>query len=153
VDRTPRNTNLLVRGERVWLIDHGAALFFHHRWSGWRDRIQSPFAQIADHVLLPAAGDLSAADARLRPRLDQAALTAIVESVPDEWLDDDEPEFSQTQTQPRPQTESAVEAQRHAYLTYLTERLNGPRAWLAEAIAAQQRGPQTLQRRLTHRVV
>ncbi|HEY1298273.1 MAG TPA: HipA family kinase [Chloroflexota bacterium] len=139
VDRTPRNTNLLVSGGRVWLIDHGAALFFHHRWAGWRDRIQSPFAQIADHVLLPTAGDLSAADARLRPRLDGAALAAIVASVPDEWLDEEEPEFAD------------LDAQRQAYLTYLSERLEGPRAWLAEAVAAQQRGPRQLERRLTHR--
>jgi len=141
VDRTPRNTNLLVCAERVWLIDHGAALFFHHRWSGWRERVQSPFVQIADHVLLPMAGDLMAADARLRPRLDRASLEAIVESVPDEWLDEEEPEFAD------------LNAQRQAYLTYLLERLQGPRAWLAEAVAAQQRGPQTLQRRVTHRVV
>jgi hypothetical protein len=141
VDRTARNTNLLVSGERVWLIDHGAALFFHHRWAGWRSRIQSPFAQIADHVLLHAAGDLAAADARLRPRLDKATLTSIVESVPEEWLDDEEPEFAD------------LDEQREAYLIYLLERLNGPRAWLAEAVAAQQRGPETLQRRLTHRVV
>ncbi|MBV9596868.1 MAG: aminotransferase class I and II [Chloroflexi bacterium] len=141
VDRTPRNTNLLVNGGRVWLIDHGAALYFHHRWSGWRDRIQSPFVQIADHVLLHLAGDLSAADARLRPRLDEAALLAIVQSVPEEWLDEQDLEFA------------SLAEQRQAYLTYLVERLNGPRAWLSEAIAAQQRGPQILQRRLTHRVV
>ena len=141
VDRTPRNTNLLVCAERVWLIDHGAALFFHHRWSGWRERVQSPFVQIADHVLLQMAGDLMAADARLRPRLDRASLEAIIESVPDEWLDEEEREFAD------------LNEQRQAYLTYLLERLEGPRAWLAEAVAAQQRGPQTLQRRVTHRVV
>ena len=69
IDRTARNTNLLVCGTDVWLIDHGAALYMHHRWAGWQQRIQSPFAQIADHVLLPLAGDLQAADARLRPLL------------------------------------------------------------------------------------
>jgi hypothetical protein len=138
VDRTPRNTNLLVCGDRVWLIDHGASLFFHHRWSGWQQRIQSPFPQIADHVLLSSAGDLQAADARLRPQLDSARLATIVDSVPDEWLGD-EAEFATTAQQ------------REAYVTYLLERLNGPRAWLQEAIAAQQRGPTTLQRRMTHR--
>jgi hypothetical protein len=64
IDRTARNTNLLVCNQRLWLIDHGAALFFHHRWVGWEQRIQSPFPQIADHVLLPLAGDVRAADAR-----------------------------------------------------------------------------------------
>jgi len=140
VDRTARNTNMLVCGEQVWLIDHGAALFFHHRWSGWQERIQSPFAQIADHVLLHVAGDLEAADTRLRPRLDEAVLGEIVASVPEEWLGG-EPEFED------------IDAQRRAYLTYLLERLNGPRAWLAEAAAARQREPRVLQRRLTHRVV
>jgi hypothetical protein len=140
VDRTPRNTNLLVSADQVWLIDHGAALFFHHRWSGWQARIQSPFTQITDHVLLHMAGDLLAADARLRPRLEERVLERLVDSVPEEWLDV-EPEFPDSQ------------AHRRAYLTYLLERLNGPRAWLDEARAAQQRGPKTLQRRLTHRVV
>jgi hypothetical protein len=140
VDRTSRNTNMLVCGEHVWLIDHGAALFVHHRWSGWRDRIQSPFAQIADHVLLAQAGDLNAADARLRPQLANGAIDAIVHSVPVDWFGD-ENEFED------------VDAQRQAYVTYLKERLSGPRPWLAEAIAAQQRGPKQLGRRLTHRVV
>src|SRR5207237_1316052 len=79
VDRTPRNTNLLVRGKQVWLIDHGAALFFHHRWTGWRNRIQSPFPQIADHVLLSRAGDLRSADERLRARLHPELIGSVVE--------------------------------------------------------------------------
>jgi len=139
VDRTPRNTNMLVSGERVWLIDHGAALFFHHRWTGWRERIHSPFVQIADHVLLHLAGDLEAADARLRPRLGSEELQAVVNSIPDEWLGD-EPEFE------------SVEQEREAYLEYLIERLNGPRPWLTEAKSAVAKGPKILGRRLTNRV-
>jgi hypothetical protein len=141
VDRTPRNTNLLVCGRQVWLIDHGAALFMHHRWAGWRQRIQSPFAQIADHVLLPIAGDLRAADKRLRPRLTADTIARVVAAVPEEWLGGEEDEF----------VDSA--ALRAAYVEYLTERLNGPRAWLDEAVAARERGPKVLGRRLTHRVV
>jgi hypothetical protein len=140
IDRTARNTNLLVCGTDVWLIDHGAALFMHHRWAGWQQRIQSPFAQIADHVLLPLAGDLEAADARLRPRLTADLIAQIVDQVPQDWLGDED-EFA-----------NAAEL-RAAYLTYLIERLNGPRAWLAEAVEAQKRGPAPLALRLTHRVV
>jgi len=140
VDRTPRNTNLLVCAGRVWLIDHGAALFIHHRWGGWRERIQSPFVQIADHVLLPFVGDLEAADARLRPKLTAELVNSIVQDIPEEWLAQED-EFANLQ------------AQREAYRTYLVERLNGPRAWLAEAIKAKQRGPKPLGRRQTHRVV
>src|SRR5438067_10332040 len=119
VDRTPRNTNLLVSGRDVWLIDHGAALYVHHRWAGWQQRIQSPFPQIADHVLLPLAGDLQAADERLRPRLRADLITEVVGRVPEEWLD--------------AEVEAGLEnsaALRAAYVTYLVERLNGPRAWL-----------------------
>jgi hypothetical protein len=140
VDRTPRNTNLLVSGQRIWLIDHGAAMFFHHRWPGWQERIQSPFVQIADHVLLHVAGDLREADERLRARLDASVLAEIVGSVPEEWLDEEE-EFAD------------AAAQRDAYVTYLVERLNGSRPWLSEAVAAKLRGPRVLERRLTHRVV
>jgi hypothetical protein len=140
IDRTARNTNLLVCAQRVWLIDHGAALFMHHRWAGWQQRIQSPFPQITDHVLLPIAGDLAAADARLRPKLAAGVIAHIVDQIPDEWIGS-ETEFGDEREQ------------RRAYVTYLVERLNGPRAWLAEAIAAQQRGQPPLSPRLTHRVV
>jgi hypothetical protein len=141
VDRTPRNTNLLVSERQLWLIDHGAALFIHHRWAGWRQKIHSPFPQIADHVLLPFAGDLTAADARLRERLDAALISEIVGRLPEEWLPP-EPEFA------------SPADQRAAYTTYLVERLNGPRPWLFEAaVGAQQRGPKALGPRLTHRVV
>lgn len=141
VDRTARNTNLLVRGQDVWLIDHGAALFFHHRWAGWRDRIQSRFPQIEDHVLLARAGDLRDADERLRPRLSEDALHRVVHAVPDEWLSPDEDEFAD------------ADALRAGYVEYLTQRLSGQRAWLEEAIAARARGPKTLSLRQTHRVV
>ena len=139
IDRTARNTNLLVCGTDVWLIDHGAALFMHHRWAGWQQRIQSPFAQIADHVLLPLAGDLQSADARLRPRLTADLIAHVVDQVPQEWLGDED-EFATTAEL------------RAAYVTYLVERLNGPRAWLSEAEEAHKRGPAPLARRLTHRV-
>src|SRR3954449_9532 len=58
VDRTPRNTNILVWHKNLWLIDHGAALYFHHDWANYLERSRSPFAQIKDHVLLPFAAAL-----------------------------------------------------------------------------------------------
>jgi hypothetical protein len=140
VDRTPRNVNLLVAGGRFWLIDHGASLFIHHGWHNWESRVHSPFPQIKDHVLLHMAGDLTAADARLRPKLDEATIRAIVADVPDSWLAVD-PGFE------------SVEAHRERYVYYLLERLNGPRAWLQEAIDAQERGPVRYEVRATHRVV
>jgi HipA-like kinase len=138
VDRTPRNTNMLMSGGQLWLIDHGASLFMHHRWAGWQDRIQSPFPQIAQHVLLPFSGDLHAADVRLRPQLTDAVLRDVVNGLPEEWLVPDDA-FVDNQ------------AQRQAYVEYLRERLNGPRAWLGEAVKARRNGPEPLSVRQTHR--
>ncbi|HEX2173871.1 MAG TPA: HipA family kinase [Dehalococcoidia bacterium] len=140
VDRTVRNPNLLIWRDRVWLIDHGAALYVHHRWAGWEERVQSPFPQIRDHVLLARAGDLTAADTRLRPRLTEDAVRRIVADLPDEWLGE-EPEFAHR----------AVH--REAYVAYLLMRLDGPRRWLEEAREAHRRGPARLAPRETHRVV
>jgi hypothetical protein len=138
VDRTSRNTNLLLWHDQLWLIDHGASLYFHHRWEGWRDRIQTRFAPIKDHVLLPVATDLLAADARLRPLLTEEIIGAIVADLPEEWLGNEE-EFAD------------LAAHRAAYVYYLLARLHGPRKWLQEAIDAQRRGPERLAPRLTHR--
>jgi hypothetical protein len=138
VDRTVRNTNMLRWQGRLWLIDHGAALYFHHRWEGWETRVQSPFPQIKDHVLLGVAGDLEEADARLRPLLTDAVLREIVDDLPDAWLGD-EPLFP------------SLEEHRAAYVAYLAERLHGPRRWLQEAVDARARGPERLAVRQTHR--
>lgn len=140
IDRTPRNPNLLVWQGGLWLIDHGAALYIHHSWAGWETRVQSAFPQIKDHILLPLAGDLRAADERMRSRLTLDSIRAVVDDVPDEWLAGDS-QFS------------SIEEHRERYVTYLDTRLNGPRAWLQEAIDARERGPDTYQPRLTHRVV
>jgi hypothetical protein len=87
VDRTPRNPNLLCWHHNLWLIDHGAALFFHHRdWSPEADAT-SRFAQIADHVLLPHAGSIAEAHARLAPRLTPDVIRTAVDKVPVDWID------------------------------------------------------------------
>ena len=112
VDRTPRNPNLLVWHERLWLIDHGAALYFHHRdWDPEADAA-TPFAGISDHVLLPIAGSLDAADERLAERLTEDVIRAAVAAVPPGWL----------------------EAER--YVEYLTRRLAPPRAFAEVAARA-----------------
>jgi hypothetical protein len=115
VDRTPRNPNLLVWHERMWLIDHGAALYFQHR--GWDPATDArrPFAGIADHVLLPSAASIAEADERLAARLGPDVVRAAVEAVPSDWLDAE------------------------SYLDYLTRRLTSPRAFAAEAEHARLR--------------
>ena len=130
IDRTPRNPNLLLWDRRLWLIDHGAALYFHHDWDALTDeRIHSPFPPIRDHVLLPRAANLDAADARLAPRLDDDALRHILAVIPEELLLHAPPGHA-------PPHESA-EAARQAYFRYLSQRLGGPRAFVREAVEAQ----------------
>ena len=69
VDRTAKNVNLLVWHRRLWLIDHGAALYIHHTWREPAAHARRPFEQIADHVLLPYAGSIVDADRRLASRV------------------------------------------------------------------------------------
>jgi hypothetical protein len=117
VDRTPRNPNLLTWHGRLWLIDHGASLYFHHAWRGWETASKRPFAAAHDHVLLPFAGDILDTDARLAPQLTSEALREIVALVPREWLRD-EHGFAD---------DAAVRA---AYVEFLSSRLEEPRGWV-----------------------
>ncbi len=89
VDRTPRNPNLLLAGGRLWLIDHGAALYFHHAWAQSANSSASAFAPIRDHVLLPRATSIAAAGARLAATLAAARVNDILASLPDDWLGGD----------------------------------------------------------------
>jgi len=86
VDRTARNTNMLMWNKELWLIDHGACLYFHHSWSNWEEQSLKPFVQIKEHVLLPFASDLQAADKELAPLVTPERIDAILEQIPDEWL-------------------------------------------------------------------
>jgi hypothetical protein len=123
VDRTPRNTNLLVWHRKLWLIDHGAALYFHHSWDGFLDRAKQPFAMIKDHVLLPLAGELDDVDGVLAARLTPTVIENIVARIPDTWLTD--APFATT------------DLHRRAYVEYLVRRLETPRAFVEEAIRAR----------------
>ncbi len=122
VDRTARNTNMLIWHRQLYLIDHGAALYFHHDWASAGDAATRPFARIRDHVLLPFATQLSAVDEVLAAKLGDAVLRDIVNQVPDDWLVD--PHF----------TDSA--ANRQAYFDLLSQRLQSRQVFLEEAIGA-----------------
>jgi hypothetical protein len=124
VDRTARNTNLLMWHRRLHLIDHGAALYFHHNWGDHEQRSADPFKAIKDHVLLSFASALEAADAHMTQQLSIEHLERIVSLIPDTWLTQDT-HFDTPQ------------AYRAAYLTYLTRRLEHHRVFLEEAIRAR----------------
>lgn len=124
VDRTARNTNMLVVDRQLWLIDHGAALYIHHTWANYHERSRGRFPQVKEHVLLPHAHALAAADARLAAELTRELIEAVVALIPPAWLDD-EPGF-------------ADRAAHHAaYVEYLCRRLAGPRAFVEEALHAR----------------
>jgi hypothetical protein len=123
VDRSARNTNLLMWHRRLWLIDHGAALTFHHAWIDDPQRATKPFALIKDHVLLRPAREIASVDAELAARLADDVLAAIVALVPDDWLAG-EPAFPD------------AAAQRQAYRRHFADRLRAPRAFAEEAARA-----------------
>jgi hypothetical protein len=124
VDRSPANPNLLVWQGHLWLIDNAAALYMHHAWGDYLRRSRNRFPQIAEHVLLPFASSIAAADARLSALLTPELLHTIVALIPDSWLED-EPTFADTA------------AHRAAYVAYLLNRLEAPRAFVEEAINAR----------------
>jgi len=86
VDRTARNTNMLMWYKELWLIDHGAALYFHHNWDNWEEQSKRPFALIKDHVLLPWASELEKADQAFRSILTADRIDQILSQIPVEWL-------------------------------------------------------------------
>lgn len=124
VDRTPRNTNILMWQQRPWLIDHGACLYFHHSWNDYLARSRSRFPQIKQHVLLPFANDLPAADAALSARLTPEIIDSVVSLIPPAWLNS-EADFADHAEH------------RAAYTAYLHRRLESPREFVEEAIRAR----------------
>jgi hypothetical protein len=118
IDRTVKNVNLLTWHRDLWLIDHGAALYFHHADGDWRERTGDRFAQVKQHVLLPFASAIGEADAALARHLSASRLREIVDLVPESWLEGGLP--------------------RQAYADYLARRLEGPRAFAEEARRAHE---------------
>lgn len=111
VDRTPQNTNMLSWHKELWLIDHGASLYFHHSWDNWKDYTKKPFTQVKDHVLLPKASDLKKAGEHFRSVLGDDEIRSIISLLPDDWLSGGA----------YPETADAV---RNIYAEFLVTRMN-----------------------------
>jgi len=120
VDRTFRNTNMLIWHKELWLIDHGACLYFHHSWNNWEQHAKSPFALIRDHVLLPQASLLKEVDAEYKALLTPEILVDIVNTIPEEWLQWED-------------TDETPEALRNVYLQFLQTRLNNSEIFVNQA--------------------
>ena len=125
VDRTVRNTNMLVWQSELWLIDHGASLFFHHSWDNAAAQAIKPFTYVKDHVLLPLADDLQIVNDDFIKILTSQKLIDIVGLIPDEWLLEDSP-FK------------TISEHREAYAHFLINRLANTEIFLNEAIHARE---------------
>jgi HipA-like protein len=123
-DRSIKNPNMLVWHRRTWLIDHGAALYVHHTWRDPAEHATRPFERTAEHVLLPFAGSIGAADERLAPLVTGDLVAALVAALPDDWLPED-------------RVVGGADAQRAAYVEYLLARLRARRAFVEEADRAR----------------
>lgn len=125
VDRTARNTNMLMWHKELWLIDHGASLYFHHSWQNWEEQAIRPFVQVKDHVLLMKATELETVDAAFRTVLSEELINSIVSLIPDEWLVGESP------------FESA-EKHRQSYGQFLKTRLANSEIFVNEAQHARK---------------
>lgn len=125
VDRTVRNTNMLLWNRELWLIDHGASLMFHHSWSDPAQAALSPFPYIKDHALLHKADAIEEADKQMRQKITPRTLEKIVDSLPDEWLDWGEGEPSADEI-------------RQAYKTFLVTRLQNTQNFVKQAVDARK---------------
>jgi hypothetical protein len=124
VDRTARNTNMLMWHKELWLIDHGASLYFHHSWDNWQEQSLRPFAAVKDHVLLPWSSVLEKTDALFHTILSPARIDAIVNLIPSEWLI--------TERQPN------AEENRNVYKQFLLTRLSNSHIFVKEAQYARK---------------
>jgi hypothetical protein len=124
IDRTARNANLLIWHRKLWLIDHGAALYFHHGWADMAQRSKDPFPLVKHHILLQFANALEVADEQMTSMVTEEAIRRIVQLVPGGWMDGGLPFNSVTDM-------------KEAYVEYLMRRLEEHRHFVEEAIRAR----------------
>ena len=125
VDRTARNTNMLIWNKELWLIDHGASLYFHHLWQNVDEQSRKPFVRVKDHVLLPFATQLDTVDAEFRAILTPERIRLIVSLIPDEWLIEGS-------------SSESAEEKRSVYIKFLSARLTLSENFVNEAKYARE---------------
>jgi hypothetical protein len=124
VDRTARNANMLMWHRKLWLIDHGAALYFHHAWTDMDQRSKDPFTRVKEHILLSFANAIKAVDEAMTAVITGDVIKGVVDLVPDDWMTNNA-------------LFNTVADNRKAYVEYLTRRLEAPRHFVQEAIRAR----------------
>ena len=124
VDRTARNTNMLMWRDELWLIDHGAALYFHHGWEDWAEYAVKPFVQIKDHVLLPFATELEAVNKEYVGLLSDKKISEVIAAIPGEWLTSSQPDASEEEI-------------RNVYTQFLSRRVASSSIFVKQALDAR----------------
>lgn len=124
VDRTPRNTNMLTWNKKIWLIDHGAALYFHHSWDNWEKQSLNPFPAIKDHVLLSWADEIEKAGTELQQKITAETIRAIVSKIPEDWL--------------VPSGKETTHEMREVYIRFLENRIAHSSLFVKQANDARQ---------------
>ncbi|MBX7151818.1 aminotransferase class I and II [bacterium] len=125
IDRTPRNPNLLMWHKKLWLIDHGASLYFHHNAADWSEHVRKPLPKVGDHVLLSKASQLESVDKELVKLLTAEKIKDITALIPDEWLSEN--------------SSDSTAVKRQAYAEFLTSRVAASEIFVKEALNARQR--------------
>ena len=125
VDRTARNTNMLMWHKELWLIDHGASLYFHHSWQNWEEQSKRPFVQVKDHVLLPWATELDEVNEAFHKILTPERIRSVINLIPDSWLTGDPESVS-------------LEEKRNVYIQFLETRLSVSKIFVKEANYARK---------------
>src|SRR4051812_9888345 len=111
---------MLVWKKELWLIDHGAALYFHHSGGDWQEQAKRPFVQIKDHVLLALATELEIVDTAFRAVLTKECIDSIVALIPAEWLTENT-------------FDATAEAMRNIYANFLLTRIQSSGIFINEA--------------------
>ncbi|RPI65863.1 MAG: aminotransferase class I and II [Ignavibacteriales bacterium] len=124
VDRTIRNPNILVWHKKLYLIDHGASLYFHHTWDNYIEKTGNPFKVIKDHVLLPFADSFLEVDKEMKSKITKKLIEDIINQIPDSWLTGDS-------------AFSSINKYKEAYIKYLSMRLQQSHLFVEEAIRAR----------------
>lgn len=124
MDRTPKNTNMLIWHKELWLIDHGASLYFHHSWNNWQEQASKPFKLIKDHVLLPYATRMEEVNQEFSSLIENDFIADLVNTIPEDWLVDS--------------PFDSVTEHRDAYAQYLRDRVKHSEILVKEANDARQ---------------
>jgi len=124
IDRTVKNTNLLNWNKELWLIDHGASLYFHHNWDHWKKHLGRTFPNIKDHVLLERADHLTEAAEEIKASIHRDLITDIVSLIPEDWLQDESTALTPSEM-------------RRAYIEILCDKLSNIDLLVKEATDAK----------------